>query len=150
MCVENSLEKIERILNNLKKEHLNVVPWIPSKDNYPQYMFLGTDRGILAYLDFFTHIDTGDISCDFDNIIEKVRLASSDLDRPVFYVHLTNDSSSFFCFETDEQVKDRVFNNYNCKKSCFGIDYYDVNLKETGTYEEMVSIFKSIKMGVKV
>ncbi|MCM1286073.1 MAG: hypothetical protein NC213_05890 [Acetobacter sp.] len=149
MCTNNSKTQINHIINKLKKEHFNIVKWEPNNLYYPEYMFLGTDRGILAYIDFFTHIELPYLFCDFDNILEKTRLAVSDLDRPIFYIHLVN-NSSFFCFETDEQVKDRIFTNDNYFFKEFGVKYYNIDIDQTGSYDELIYILKKIKKGEKV
>lgn len=36
-----------------KKKRLNIVKWESNNVNYPKFMLLGTDKGILAYIDFF-------------------------------------------------------------------------------------------------
>ena len=149
MCINNSPAQIAGIISNLKKEQLNIVKWEPSNPYYPEYMFLGTDRGILAYVDFFTHVDQNDLSCELDDIVEKTRLATSDLDRPIFYIHLANNLSSFFCFETDEQVKDRIFTGDNCLLRAFEDSYY-VDIDQTGSFDELISIFKRLKKAERV
>ena len=45
-----------------KKKRLNIVKWESNNVNYPKFMLLGTDKGILAYIDFFYH--TTNISVD--------------------------------------------------------------------------------------
>lgn len=141
MCINNSPAQIAGIISDLKKEQLNIVKWEPSNPYYPEYMFLGTDRGILAYVDFFTHVDQNDLSCELDDIVEKTRLATSDLDRPIFYIHLANNLSSFFCFETDEQVKDNIF-----KQKAISDCNYCVNENETGDFKELINILKHMKI----
>lgn len=150
MCINNSPAQINSIVKGLKSEQLNIVKWEPNNSHYPEYMFLGTDRGILAYVDFFTHVDKSDLSCELDDILKKTRLATSDLDRPVFYIHLANNISSFFCFETDEQVKDRIFTGDKFFSNEFGKDYYCVDVNQTGSYDELISIFKRLKKAERV
>ena len=68
---------------------MNIVRWEPTKKEYPSYMLLGPDKGILAYINFGVW-GSKDLMCfrhDHRELLEKLRLAVSDLDRPVFNIY---------------------------------------------------------------
>ena len=139
-----------------KKYHLNIIKWEPDKGDYPRYMLLGTDKGILAYVEFFYHNNLKKIDDDiyykygiFHEVNElgrKVRLVYSDLDRPVFYIHfLDYPGIKGIYFETTEQIKDCLFKRSNPIISVKGKEYYCSNLLQMGSFEELIEVFKDLK-----
>ena len=81
-----------------KKEKLNIVEWEPNKDCYPRFMLLGTDKGILAYMEFFVHeLDDSvplnvserySICYEYTKLRQDITYIESDLDRPTFFIHV--------------------------------------------------------------
>lgn len=139
-----------------KKKRLNVVQWEPNNVNYPKFMLLGTDKGILAYIEFFYH--TADISVDdatvgrmgichlMKDLRNRLPLVDSDLDRPVFYVHLLDfPNQKGIFFETTEMIKNNIFENSKCVfLNNFG-DLYFSDISEMGEFEELVCMFEDLK-----
>lgn len=139
-----------------KKYKFNITKWEPNKTGYPEYMLLGTDKGILAYVEFFIH----DVACELckEELLEysaahnleelkvKLSLVDSDLDRPVFYIHYFNTPvlKGLF-FETTEQIKDSLFNSsrpiidVGCQKK------YISTVKEMGSFDELMDVFADLK-----
>lgn len=139
-----------------KKKRLNVVQWEPSNENYPKFMLLGTDKGILAYIEFFYH--TSDISVDdatvgrmgichlMKDLRARLPLVDSDLDRPVFYVHfLDYPNQKGIFFETTEMIKNNIFENTKCVYINNSSDLYFSDISEMGEFEELVCMFEELK-----
>ena len=139
-------EIIDILLKYLKQKHkMSIVNWESASKGYPSYMFLSGDKGILAYIDF-KYIKS---NCKFsetnnlfstDSLLETIRVADSQLDRPVFFVYILNceDKQGIF-FETNEQIKDRWFTNQYCQKE------YSPILEEAGDMPNLISIFQALK-----
>lgn len=139
-----------------KKKRLNVVKWEPNNQNYPRFMLLGTDRGILAYIEFFYHRSDVDVS---DEVVRKIgichiltdlrkrlSLVDSDLDRPVFYVHILDyKRQKGIFFETTEMIKNNIFENKESIYKYVPKDLYFSKITEMGDFEELISIFKNLK-----
>ena len=73
-----------------------------------------------------------------------VSKAYSDLDRPVFFIYIINAlDKKIIYFETDEQIKDRLFNDENSytkdKKT------YIPDMNTLGTLNNLIEIFKALK-----
>lgn len=124
---------IKEFIDNIKKIHnLKIEKWEPNKAYYPKYMLLGGDRGILAYVYF---VDSDALSTN--DIVKKVSRAESELDRPVFFIRNYHDLSTLY-FETNEQIKDRLFEDY--------IDnHYRADMETVGDYDNLITIFKELK-----
>lgn len=144
------------ILSILKKEKFKIVKWEPNKVGYPMYMLLSGDKGILAYIDFFHHKFDGTanrnliarfgICYSLSELINSISLAYSDLDRPVFYVHMVHIGSDIkIYFETDEMIKNNILTR---KNFIFDIGYnnlYFSNLNEMGDLDNLINIFNDLK-----
>lgn len=139
-----------------KKKRLNIVKWESNNVNYPKFMLLGTDKGILAYIDFFYH--TANISVDdatvgrvgichlMKDLRNRLPLIDSDLDRPVFYVHLLDfPNQKGIFFETTGMIKNNIFENSKCVSLDRSGDLYFSDLAEMGDFEELVYIFEDLK-----
>lgn len=139
-----------------KKKRLNVVQWEPNNVNYPKFMLLGTDKGILAYIEFFYH--TVDISVDdaivgrmgichlMKDLRTRLPLVDSDLDRPVFYVHFLNyPNQKGIFFETTEMIKNNIFEKSRCVFLNNSDDLYFSDISEMGEFEELVCMFEDLK-----
>ena len=92
----NPEELVHEIVSFLKQKYkYNVCKWEPDNTYYPDYMFLGGDRGILAYVIFkfvgACSVCDGIIATELNEILNTIRFAESRLDRPVFFVYLVND-----------------------------------------------------------
>ena len=127
------------------KYKINIVAWEPSSCAYPNYMFLGGDRGILAYISFrYIHspssITSEDISWESKEVLKTVCVASSQLDRPVFYIYLINTADRIgIYFETDEQIRDRWLS------TGFSSDIYTPVTAEMGDFQNLLSILLDLK-----
>ncbi len=133
---------IDCFIQYMKTEYkINIVAWEPSSSAYPNYMFLGGDRGILAYISFrYIHssssITLDDISWKSKEVLKTVCAASSQLDRPVFYIYLINTADRIgIYFETDEQIRDRWLS------TDFSSDIYTPVTAEMGDFQNLLSIF---------
>ena len=124
---------------------INIVKWEPSSSFYPSYMFLGGDKGILAYLCFrhvqsFSDLSPNDLGSNSRDILRTVRAASSQLDRPVLYVYFidTADYTGIY-FETDEQIRDRWLS------TDFSGDVYVPVMSEMGDFQNLLSLLLDLK-----
>ncbi|MBQ7975847.1 MAG: hypothetical protein IJ300_09215 [Clostridia bacterium] len=139
-------EVLEQLLNLLKKKlKISIINWQPSHKEYPSYMFLGGDRGILAYVDFKyiqseENFSDSNIVCDSQLILKTLRAADSQLDRPVFFVYMLNcrDKQGIY-FETNEQIKDRWFRNLYSSK------YYAPVVDEMGDFNNLIALWTDLK-----
>lgn len=139
-----------------KKYKFNILKWEPNKQKYPKYMLLGTDKGILAYIEFFYHQFKNEVekSCCFqygichelDELVGRIQLVDSDLDRPVFHVHYVDypEIKGIF-FETTEVLKDCLFTESNPIIMNQGKRYYFSSLLEMGSFDELMEIFSDLK-----
>ena len=139
-------EILEQFLMFIKKKmKFSIVNWEPTHKEYPSHMFLSSDKGILAYIDF-KYIESKEpfsdatLACDSRRILETLRSADSKLDRPVFFVYMLNccDKQGIF-FETNEQIKDRWFNN-----PCASEHYIPV-IDEMGDFKNLIAIWNDLK-----
>lgn len=139
-----------------KKKKLNIVQWEPNNPNYPKFMLLGTDKGILAYVEFFYHNSNEVVDDDtvgqfgichiLADLKKRVSLVDSDLDRPVFYVHVidyNNQKGTFF--ETTEMIKNNIFENTQSVYESETLDLYFSKISEMGDFEELIGIFEDLK-----
>lgn len=139
-------EIVSGFLEYLKKKNkFSIINWEPCKEEYPHYMFLSGDKGILAYLDFqYVESDTSfseeQIHINSEILLSKLRAADSQLDRPIFFVYFLNciDKHGIY-FETNEQIKDRWFQN------CIKSDIYHPIFDEMGDYENLISILTDLR-----
>ena len=116
-----------------KRYKLKIEKWEPNKLSYPDYMFLGGDRGILAYIYLLD-----DEKTPINEIIKKISLADSELDRPVFFIYKYHDLNCLY-FETNEQIKDILFNGYSGS-------YYRADINTAGNFENLINILKDLKI----
>lgn len=139
-------EILESFLMFIKKKmKFSIVNWEPPHKEYPSYMFLSGDKGILAYVDFkYAESDEkfsdSELACDSELLLETLRSADSQLDRPVFFVYILNyrDKQGIY-FETNEQIKDRWF-----KKPHLSKNYVPV-VDEMGDLDNLIEIWNDLK-----
>lgn len=128
-----------------KKMKFSIINWKPTHKEYPSYMFLSGDKGILAYVDF-KYIESDEafsdteLACDSKVLLETLRSADSQLDRPVFFVYMLNcrDKQGIY-FETNEQIKDRWF------KNSYSSEYYVPIVDEMGDFKNLIAIWNDLK-----
>lgn len=137
---------VSALLYILKKNYkFNIVKWEPSNCAYPEYMFLGTDRGILAYIKFnyvssVSRFDLEMLKMSSRSVMQTIAKADSHLDRPVFFVHIINTADEKkLLFETNEQIKDRWL------KTGFADSRYIPIIEEMGSAENLLSILAELK-----
>lgn len=143
-CPEDEI--FEQFLAFIKKKmKFSVVKWESAHKEYPSHMFLGGDKGILAYVDF-KYVESKEpfsdsaLACDSKRLLETLRSADSQLDRPVFFVYMINcrDKQGIY-FETNEQIKDRWFRN------SFSSEYYVPIIDEMGDLNNLIALWKDLK-----
>lgn len=139
-----------------KKHRMNVTSWEPNNALYPRYMLLGTDKGILAYIEFFFHSSKEVVASDIatrygichelEGLKRRIGLVDSDLDRPVFYIHVL-DYVNFkgIFFETTEMVKNNIFEKRALILNQEKMEYYFSDIREMGSLDELISIFEDLK-----
>lgn len=141
---------IENELNTYLKKHFhyNIVKWDHNVADFPDYMFLGGDRGILAYIVYRyfegNTIKDGRLSYDVRHLINMLRYAKSKLDRPIFFINLfNNDDESGLLFETDEQILDRIY----CEQDCIDTEgkYYFPDVSKMGNFANLNNLFADLK-----
>ena len=139
-------EVLEQFLLFIKRKlKFSIVKWEPSHKEYPSYMFLSGDKGILAYVDF-KYIESEEklsdtnLVCDSRMLLKTIRSADSQLDRPVFFVYIVNckDKQGVF-FETNEQIKDRWLNNF------YPYKWYAPVIDEMGDINNLISLWTDLK-----
>lgn len=139
-------EILEQFLVFIKKKlKFSIVNWEPTHKEYPSHMFLSGDKGILAYVDF-KYIESkesfsaSELACDSKMLLETLRSADSQLDRPVFFVYMLNcrDKQGIY-FETNEQIKDRWF------KTSYSSEYYVPIVDEMGDFNNLIAIWSDLK-----
>lgn len=136
-----------------KKYGLKIVRWDPNKADYPIFMFLGGDRGILSYVEFFYH--NSDTALDQETIskfaichnvkdsVSRISLVDAELDRPVFYVHIINYANAKGIFyETADTIKNDLLEKRKLSKDN---QYYFPGIKEMGTLSELIEVLKDLK-----
>lgn len=128
---------------------LRITKWEPNKEEYPQYMFLAGDRGILAYVDFIeisctAKFDETSLNRDLEKIKDQVKYAYSDLDRPIFFIYLISCSDyEDILFETSDQIRDKLLND---KKSLgWNKGKYIPNKHQMGDLKNLVEIFRDMR-----
>ena len=139
-------EILEQFLMFIKKKmKFSIVDWEPPHKEYPSHMFLSGDKSILAYVDFKysesnNPFSDSELACDSKMLLETLRSADSQLDRPVFFVYMLNyrDKQGIF-FETNEQIKDRWFKNSYSSK------YYVPVVDEMGDFNNLITIWNDLK-----
>lgn len=127
------------------KYKCNIVSWDPTNPAYPTYMFLGGDRGILAYVQF-NYVFSNDcftpdlLRMNSISVMQTIAKADSHLDRPVFFIHLINTADkTALLFETNEQIKDRWH------QTNFSSDTYIPVVEEMGTVDNLLEIWTDLK-----
>lgn len=147
---ESNIAFDNQVIAHVKEKcKMNIVSWEPTKKEYPSYMLLGPDKGILAYINFYTFIaqDLTIFRHDVGSLLARLRLAVSDLDRPVFNIYqVTEASETNIYFETYEQILDILFNNPDrIKIDDKGREYFDSQKNEMGSVDELLTIFTDLK-----
>lgn len=154
-CEKNKDKFYEKFCNLMKNSfYLNIKKWEPNKISYPEYIFLGTDKGILSYLTFCYHSSDNrkenfcnDVYYDLKYIKNLVSLCYSDLDRPLFIVHLFNyPNFNGIYFETDEMIKDNILNGRFSYKNINGHELYIPKISEFGNFDELINILQTLKV----
>ena len=139
-------EILEQFLTFIKKKlKFSIVDWEATHREYPSHMFLSGDKGILAYVDF-KYVESNksfsdsELACDSKKLLETLRSADSQLDRPVFFVYILNyrDKQGIY-FETNEQIKDRWF------KNSYSSEYYVPVVDEMGDLNNLITIWNDLK-----
>lgn len=139
-------EICDQFINLIKKKlKLSIVSWKPSIKEYPHYILLNSDKGILAYVDFkyvFSNKNFSDmvIAYDMKPLLDTIRYAYSRLDRPIFFIYILNckDKKGIF-FETNEQIKDRWFNNLYTSSPYIPV------FNEMGDLDNLIKIWNNFK-----
>ena len=139
-------EIIEQFLMYIKKKmKFSIIDWKPARKEYPSYVFLSGDKGILAYVDFKyiasnELFSDSELACDAKKLLKTLRSADSQLDRPVFFVYMLNclDKQGIY-FETNEQIKDRWF------KNSYSSEYYIPVMDEMGDLNNLIAIWSDLK-----
>lgn len=139
-------EVLEQFLTFIKKKmKFSIVNWEPPHKEYPSHMFLSGDKGILAYVDF-KYMESDDnfseveLACDSKSLLDTLRSADSQLDRPIFFVYMLNyRNKQGIYFETNEQIKDRWFN------SSYSSESYIPVIDEMGDFNNLITIWNDLK-----
>lgn len=131
-----------------KKFKYNICEWEPANEFYPKDMLLGGDRGILAYIVVQYHqgdiFDNRELRMSLSKTIRMVSYAESRLDRPIFYIYLLNyNNLKGLYFETDEQIKERLYHCGDCTEP--EKDIYIPNIDTMGDFINLRSIFDDLK-----
>lgn len=153
---ENNEKIIDKLISKMKKkDKINIVKWQPTKQEYPEYMLLSGDKGILAYINFYVVKDQElkEFVHDYNNLARRLSLAISDLDRPVFNIYYqTADENERIFFETYEQIRDIIYNNSTrIEKNYSGKRIFKSNKLEMGFQDELMNMFLDMKRnGVRV
>lgn len=135
------------IIDFLKKQYkFNVCKWESQNQYYPQYMFLGGDKGILAYIVFQYYsgntFSENDIKMPLNDTIKMVSYAESRLDRPVFFIKIFNYKDKVeVLFETSEQIKDRLWNEEKATIE----DYYLPDILTMGDFANLKYLWDDLK-----
>lgn len=138
-CILQFIKKIKT------ENNISLINWKPKNKNYPEYLLLSGDKGILAYVDFcVVKLLDNDLSKSIERnsliLLDQIRIADSQLDRPIFFVYIIeNKNKKFVLFETNEQIKDRWFAN--------GLhsQVYTPVIEEMGDLDNLISIWTSMK-----
>jgi hypothetical protein len=144
---QNMIESF--IIEIYYRYRIKIKKWNPNKKEYPNYMLLGGDKGILAYLKFISINKKLDfsvklLSSDYYTMERLIAKVDSDLDRPTFIIYLINcNDIKTILFETNEEIKDRILND----KSCININesLYMPDFHTIGSLTNLVDIFKDLK-----
>lgn len=140
----------EEMISLVKTDcRMNIVKWEPVKKDYPTHILLSSDKGILAYLNFIVS-DGQDEGCfrhEKDVLLTKLRLAVSDLDRPVFNVYqVAEENKKAVYFETYEQIRDILFRYPDrIVRDKDGTEYFCSEKSQMGDREELLSLFMDLK-----
>ncbi|MFR6221008.1 MAG: hypothetical protein ACLUJE_02375 [Anaerococcus sp.] len=135
------------IIDCLKKQYkFNVCKWESPNRYYPQYMFLGGDKGILAYIVFQYYygntFSENEIKMPLNYTIKIVSYAESRLDRPVFFIKIFNYKDKVeVLFETSEQIKDRLWNEENSTRE----NNYISDISRMGDFANLKYLWDDLK-----
>lgn len=138
------------MINCLREQFkFNICEWVPNNKLFPKYLFLGGDRGILAYVVFRYKegkiFKEQDLTFNLLKIAKLVGYAESELDRPIFFINILNyiDYSGVF-FETSDQIRDRIFND----KEAIDKDktIYKPDILLMGDFDNLKTIWNELKI----
>lgn len=139
-------EAVDSFIAMLKsKQKINITKWDAPRAEYPEYMLLAGDRGILAYLNI-KYIESQSsfqesyLSENSKSTLGYITKSISHLDRPVFFVYIINTTNvKGVFFETNEQIKNRWLNeNFNAPT-------YTPIFDEMGNMSNLIDIFIDLK-----
>lgn len=149
--VEGGQDVFAKEISSLVKTdcRMNIVKWEPMKSDYPTHILLGPDKGILAYLNFIVS-NVRDDRCfrhEKDALLAKLRLAVSDLDRPVFNVYqVPEGNEKAVYFETYEQILDILFRYPDrIVRGEDKTEYFCSEKSQMGDRKELLSLFLDLK-----
>ncbi len=139
-------EILDQFLADIKKKmKFSIVAWQPTRREFPTYMLLSGDKGILAYINFKymeseNNFSESELACNSELLLKTLRSADSQLDRPVFFIYMLNyrDKQGIF-FETNEQIKDRWF------KNSYSSENYIPVADEMGDFNNLITIWNDLK-----
>ena len=139
-------EVISSFIATLKsKQKINITKWEAPCAEYPEYMLLAGDRGILAYLNI-KYIESDSLfqesylTEDSRSTLGYITKSISHLDRPVFFVYIINTTNvNGVYFETNEQIKNRWLS------ANFNESTYTPIFDEMGDLSNLIAIFTDLK-----
>lgn len=143
---QSSEEVISSFVATLKsKQKINITKWNAPRVEYPEYMLLAGDRGILAYLNI-KYIESdfsfqeSYLAEDSKSTLGYITKSISHLDRPVFFVYIIDTANvKGVFFETNEQIKNRWLNANFCEATYVPI------FDEMGDLSNLIDIFVDLK-----
>lgn len=145
--LESSIDDFIKMIKSKCK--MKISKWNKTNPNYPDYLLLAGDKGILAYLVFDTLFIDNETPeyLNLKYVIKYISIAESELDRPIFFIHFLQFGDLIgLSFETNEQIKDRIYNDKN------SIDRlknrYIVDLNVTGDENNLLNIFLNLKKNI--
>ena len=135
---------VSKFISTMKQHKFKIEEWEPNKEFFPPFMFLGSDRGILAYVQFKIVNDSKaqTYATNLNDIVKIIACADSELDRPVFFIYI-DETSNNITFETNEQIKDRLYydkNSVDTNNQC-----YIPETNGNGDFNNLVKIFSKLK-----
>ena len=138
-CILQFIKKIKM------ENNISLINWEPKNKNYPEYLLLSGDKGILAYVDFYViKLLDDDLSksleTDSFTLLNQILIADTQLDRPIFFVYIIETKNKkHVLFETNEQIKDRWL------ADGLHSPVYTPIVDEMGDLDNLISIWTSMK-----
>ena len=134
---------VSKFISKMKQYKFKIEEWEPNKEFFPPFMFLGGDRGILAYVQFkIINHSTQTYATDLNDMLKVVSCAESELDRPVFFVYI-DEATDSITFETNEQIKDRLYYDVNSVDS--QKQWYIPEKHDVGDFNNLIRLFSELK-----